>query len=151
MSFLDLSDVKEDKKNEDKEWAPIPKGNYDLRCNEVEIAETKKKREGDAKKGRYIKAQFKVNVGEHENRVIYHYFNFENDNETAERIGKQQIKEFLEASGYPTPENLESVDDLVGQVCTCAVDVQEGDEFYGPSNRIKKFLGKSKDEDDLGF
>lgn len=148
MSFLNLSGIETKTSNDDdKKWEPLPKGKYDLRCNEVEIGETKKKKSGEANKGRYIKAQFKVNVGEHENRVLYHYFNYENDNKQAEDIGKKQIKEFLEASNYPTPEDLENLQDMVGQVCTCVVDVEPGTGQYGPSNKIKKFLKEEKKED----
>jgi hypothetical protein len=138
MSFVSLKDVKVD-----DEFAPIPAGKYTLRCNEAEVKDTK------AGTGRYIKCQFKTE----ENRVVWHLFNIENPNPKAVEIGLGQLKRFLKGAGYHDPEELGSLNDLIGLKAECTVKIDKSEQ-YGDKNVISGFSVKKKqsaEKDDVPF
>ena len=97
------------------DYSPIPKGEYKLQALEAEEKETSKKN------GSYIKVKFEVVDGPHMSRLIWQNFNIVNPNETAQRIGRQQLVAWATACGKP-------------------VDIDKGTGGYSDSNTIKGFL-----------
>ena len=124
MNF-DLSNVKSNTGN------VLPSGKYETYLVEASLKDTKTG-------GKMIAAQFKIPSGEFANRVIFHNFNVENANQKATEIGLGQLKSLLECSGYATPDNLISVEDLVG--LRVGVKTRVGkDTGYGEKAEISYF------------
>jgi len=141
MSFVNLKDVKEDSGG-----SLIPAGKYLLRCNKAEVKPTKA---GD---GRYIKCEFRVHEGEFENRVVFHIFNIENPSSMAQQIGLGQLKSFLINANYHDPDNLASLNDLLGLKSLASVKITTNEE-YGNKNEISSFNKKEDNpvQKNLGF
>ena len=91
--------------NEGKEFAkgdfqPLPEGEYLVRMNRFEDVTT-------SKGGKAAKTSFQVikRVGGDaeekgvKNRLVFHYFNYENSNPKAEEIGKEQLDKYLKSVG----------------------------------------------------
>lgn len=136
MSFLNLKDVTAD---QGMSFDPIPKGKYLLRCVEAKLRDTK---DGE---GKYINCQFKVDEGEMANRRVFHIFNIANPSSEAERIGKAQLKAFLIGAAYFDPDDLKSLDDLIGLKCNCIVGLEKSSQ-YGDKNKITSFNVKKEEE-----
>ena len=73
--------------------APVPAGEYSLRCEKAELKDTKKPG------GQYISAQFKIVSEEQNGRFIFANFNVKNEVAQAVEIGHSELKSFLENSG----------------------------------------------------
>jgi len=78
---------------------PLPEGDYEVVASEAVKEKTK---DGQ---GWFWKLVFKVINGDYEGREIVHRFNICNKSEAAERIGRSQMKRFLECIGNLRPEN----------------------------------------------
>ena len=117
-------------------YDPIPDGEYTLECLEAEEKET-------AAGGEMIKAKFKVVGGEYDNRFIWQNFNTVNKNETAQKIGRQQLVAWAAACGKPDADD---TDKLIGKKFQAAVDTQKGTGGYKDSNRIKAFLFSAEEK-----
>lgn len=125
MSFLDLSDVKEPKE--------LEPGEYEVLSESVELKDTK------AGNGQYLNFKFKVEMNDGFNHYIYEMFNIRNQNDTAQQIGRRQLKEFLKAAKYPTPDNVSDINDLMGLKAK-AVIAYKHDSFAGKMRPyIKRF------------
>jgi hypothetical protein len=111
-------------------YDPIPDGEYTLECLEAEEKET-------ASGGEMIKAKFRVVGGEFDNRFIWQNFNTVNKNETAQKIGRQQLVAWSIACGKP---DCDDTDKLIGKKFQASVDTQKGTGGYKDSNRIRAFL-----------
>ena len=139
MSFLDLSNVDISDKRDSSDFELLPEGKYLLRCSKAEVCDTK------AGTGRYIKCQLKVETGDHENRVVFHTFNFDNPSAKAQEIGLAQLKKFLTFGGYFDPQNLKEVGHLDGLTSMAMVKIRK-DEKWGDKNVISYFFEEKKEE-----
>lgn len=133
MSFLDLSNVKDEKK-----FDVLPAGNYLFKCQSVEIKETK------AGTGKYIKAKLREQKS---GTTLFHNFNIENPNAKAVEIGLSQLKSFLKGANYSTPEDLKELEDLIGLKCWAKTKVRSSHE-YGDSAEISYFKTKPEEDTD---
>jgi hypothetical protein len=82
------------------DFTPLQDGEYLIRMNRVEDVTT-------SKGGRAVKSSFQVvkRVGGDaeekgvKNRLVWHYFNYENPNPKAQEIGNEQLDKYLQAVG----------------------------------------------------
>ncbi len=102
----------------------IPAGWQTFTISEAEIKETK------ARNGQYIKLRLDVLGGEYDGRVIFENVNVRNQNEVAERIGRQQLGEIMRATGIAS---LNDTDQLIGGTLMAKLAVKK-DEDYGDEN-----------------
>lgn len=113
-------------------FEPVPEGEYEMMCEEAEDKETKSG-------GTMIKAKFRILGPTHANRVIFTNFNIVNKSEKAQEIGRRQISTWARAVGLP---NASDTDQLLNRPFIGVVDIEPGDEKYGPQNRIQGFKPK---------
>ncbi len=86
---------------EDAGFEPLPKGAYRVM---VGGSQMKTNKNG---KGRHVAVELNVIDGQYRKRKLWHRFNVENANETAQRIGRGQMKSFLTAIGVTSALDLE--------------------------------------------
>ena len=116
--------------DEVKGFEALPAGNYLATVYEAEVKDTK------AGTGTYIKVQFKVVEGEHENRRFFTNYNITNPNDEAQRIGRGQLKNMMACAGV-TDFKLEDVNTLVGLVSVVKLAVKNDD--YGEGNEVRGY------------
>lgn len=95
-----------DEFKDDGDYAPLPKGDYEVTVIESSVSPTKA---GD---GTYAKLVLQVVDGERAGRRIYHYCNISNPNQSAEDIGKRSLAQVCRAVGNPTPSSTEDLHDI---------------------------------------
>lgn len=74
----------------------LPAGKYVSSVTNVEIKTT------SAGTGKYLKVEFTIAEGDKKNSKVWHNFNFENPNEVAVKIGKEQLVSLCGAVGVTT-------------------------------------------------
>ena len=116
--------------NEGPSYELLPEGEYTLKCLDAEDKETKSG-------GEMIAGKFEVVGGKHNGRWIWHNFNTVNSNETAQRIGRQQLVAWATACGKPEADN---TDKLLDKKFNAIIGIQKGSGGYKDSNTIKQFL-----------
>ena len=133
MARFDFSVAEYDDFESSGSFEPIPEGEYEMMCEEAEEKTTKSG-------GTMIKAKFRVLGPTHSNRVVYVNFNVVNRSEKAQEIGRRQVSTWARAVGLP---NATDTDQLLNRPFIGVVDIEEGDDKYGPQNRIQGFKAKS--------
>lgn len=108
----------------------IPEGEYTLLALDAEEKETKAG-------GEMIVAKYQIVGGKADGRWIWHNFNTVNANETAQRIGRQQLVAWATACGKP---DCDDTDKLLNKRFNAIIGVQKGTGGYKDSNTIKQFL-----------
>ena len=106
----------------------IPAGDYNIVLTAAEIRET------NAKDGHYLALDYVIQGGEHEGRHIYDNLNLWNKNEKAKKIAWEDMSALCHACGVL---QVGTADQLFGILISATIGVEQGDEKYGPSNRIK--------------
>lgn len=119
--------------DEVKGFEALPAGNYLATVYEAEVKETK------AGTGTYIKVQFKIVDGEHENRRFFTNYNITNPNDEAQRIGRGQLKNMMSCAGV-TDFKLEDVQNLIGM--TMVVKLAFKTDNYGDGNEVRGYEPK---------
>lgn len=76
-----------------------PTGEYIVMITGSELKATKAKTAGTAQKGSYFQFNYKIGAGEHVNGTLIDRVNWENDNSTAEEIGKAQLSAICRVTG----------------------------------------------------
>jgi len=125
---FDLNDYTAEQRNYD----PLPKGDYMLTCTEAEEKTTKSG-------GTMIAATFEVVSGKYAGRKIWNNYNIHNSSEVAQKIGREQVSAWAKAVGKP---NATSFDDLIEKPFTAAVDIEKGRDGYADKNRIVGYILK---------
>lgn len=92
--------------NAPKVYNAVPAGEYQV---ELEAFEDRKTRSGRA-----VVGTFKVTSGEHEGRKFWHYFNYINNSDFAQKIGREQLDKVLVALGGEGFEALNGNTGLIG-------------------------------------
>ena len=128
---FDPSEVEASTYSSDQSYEIMPDGEYKLAGVDAEEKQTQKKN------GTYINAKFEVVDGPHTGRFIWQNFNIVNPNETAQRIGRQELVAWATACGKATADD---TDKLLGKIFSAKVGVEKGTGGYADSNRIKAFL-----------
>lgn len=119
-------------------FPPVPEDIYTIAAVEAEKVPTKR---GD---GEMIKVKFEITQGAFTGRKVWHYFNLNNPNKEAERIGREQILSWTAACGRPASGD---TDEVISTECQAKIVIVEGRGDFGPSNKIRYFVdrpGKSK-------
>ena len=116
--------------SEDRNYDPLPKGDYMLSCTEAVEKTTKSG-------GTMIAATFEVLGGKYSGRKIWSNFNIHNSSEIAQKIGREQVAAWAKAVGKP---NATSFDELIEKPCKAAVGIEKGTGGYSDKNRIEGFI-----------
>lgn len=116
--------------SEDRNYNPIPKGDYALKCIDAELKATKSG-------GEMIAATFEIVGGEFNGRKVWNNFNIHNNSETAQRIGREQVAAWAKAAGKP---NAASFDELFDRKFMAQIDIEKGTGGYADKNRIVGYL-----------
>ena len=120
-----------------------PEGQFLAMCVEAEIKETKKKQNGEADKGLILECKFQIVDGEEKGTNLFDRFNIENDNPTAERIGKGQLKKLVKALGL---ESITNSDEMLEIPLVIHVREQKNTDF--PGSEIWKYEPESEWEEE---
>jgi len=113
-----------------KDYSPLPKGEYTIKCVEADLKETKSG-------GQMIAAKFEVVKGDYVGRFIWSNYNIHNNSEKAQQIGREQLSAWAKASGKP---NASSVDELLEKPFKCSLDIEAGTNGYADKNRIVGYV-----------
>lgn len=125
---FDLNDYSAEQRNYD----PLPKGDYLITCTEAEEKTTKSG-------GTMIAATFEVVSGKYTGRKVWNNFNIHNNSEVAQKIGREQVAAWAKAAGKP---NATSFDDLIEKPFTAVIGIEKGRDGYADKNRIEGFIIK---------
>lgn len=122
---FDPNEVPEDDRNFD----PLPAGDYDLQVIESEIKETK---DGS---GEYLKLTMEVISGPHTNRRLWDNLNIRNPNADAQRIAQRALADLCLATGVSQLRDSEELHfkPFVGRVSIR----QDKSGQYGPQNSVR--------------
>lgn len=121
-----------DTEYEERNFDPLPKGEYTLRALEADLKDT------SSGEGKYIAAVFEVvKPSEYQGRKVFNNFNIFNPSEKAERIGREQVAGWARACGRP---NAKDSDELLERPFSCRLDIEKGTGGYSDKNRIAAFL-----------
>ena len=120
-------------KVDDNAFPVVPEGTY--RCL-VENAEIKTTKSGT---GRYVQVNLSVLDQPHKGAKVMAFLNFENQNQTAQNIGRAQLKKFLASFGVTQALDLDQIGFLAkNKVTNVEVEVEDGPK--GPQNRVAAFV-----------
>lgn len=108
---------------------PLPAGNYLAEVFECEVKETK------AGTGEYLQITWEIVDGPYKGRKIWDRLNIVNQNETAQRIGRERLNKLANIVGKP---HLKDTDELYQCSATLRLVVRE-DPQYGASNDVKDY------------
>lgn len=103
---------------------------------QIKEAEVKATKNGN---GQYIKLRMDVITGDYEGRVLFENINVRNQNEVAERIGRQQLGEIMRACGVAS---LSNTDQLIGGTLMAKLAVKKDDQYgdeEGNVNVVKAY------------
>ena len=128
---FDPTEVEASTYSSDQSYEIMPDGEYKLAGVDAEEKQTQKTN------GSYLNAKFEVVDGPHAGRFIWQNFNIVNPNETAQRIGRQELVAWATACGKATADD---TDKLLGKIFSAKIGVEKGTGGYADSNRIKAFL-----------
>ena len=118
----------------------LPPGPY---MTQVTNAEVKTTRAGD---GRYINVELEVTEPKsYAGRKVWDIFNIQNPSEDATKIGKANLKGFMQAAGHKNPNTLRDVNELVGLRVVATLIVKK-DPNWGEGNQVKKYDPATTDE-----
>lgn len=122
---FDPNEVPEDDRNFD----PIPAGDYDMQCIESEIKDTK---DGT---GQMLVLTHEIISGPHANRRIWDRLNIRNQNADAQRIAQRALADLCLAVGLGAIRDSEELHfkPFVGRV---AIRVDKSGQ-YGPQNTVR--------------
>ena len=118
---------------ENRDYSPIPKGDYELKCTDAEVKSTKSG-------GEMIAATFEVTKGNYAGRKVWNNFNIHNSSETAQRIGREQVSAWARAAGKP---NATSFDELLERRFMALIDIEKGKDGYADKNKIVGYMNES--------
>lgn len=110
-----------------RSFDPVPEGVYDAVIKGAEIKTTK------AGNGKYLAVRYDIANGDHRGRVVFANLTLRNPNIEAERIGRQQLGEMLQAIGQA---EVDDSDELIGAELKIKVTIKQSEQ-YGASNEVK--------------
>ena len=110
-------------------FEPLPNGDYIAMISEAELKNTK------AGTGQYIKFVWTVMDGEYSGRKIWSNHNIVNPNQTAQKIGREEISAIAHAIGRP---DVNDTDHMLNIPCSLTVSIKQ-ETGRDPSNVIKKW------------
>ena len=115
----------------DNGFEPLPAGDYRFVITESDVCRNKKDT------GNYLKVVLTCVEEPYAGRKVFDYLNFEHDNEKVAQIGQRQLAELCQACGMLQLEDTEELHDIE---IIARLKVEEGNEQWGPSNKVKKYI-----------
>lgn len=116
----------------DDDFIALPAGDYPVSVTEAELKDTK------SGTGQYIKMKLYVTDGEKSGRVLFSNLNIRNQNEIAEKIGKQQMGHVMRALGLKT---LSDTDQLIGGNMIVKVKVKKDEQYGDAEGNVNEVVG----------
>ena len=123
-------DLKDYESSGTRDYSPIPKGEYTIKCTEAESKDTKSG-------GEMIVATFEVVGGQFNGRKIWNNFNINNSSEKAQKIGREQVASWARTCGKP---NATSFDELLERKFIASIDIEKGKDGYADKNRVVGYI-----------
>lgn len=122
---IDFSEVKST-----GNFEPVPIGTYLVISDDAELKTTKN---GE---GNYISIKYKIIDGDQEGRFLFSNYNIINKNPEAQKIGQQQLKNFMDAAGLKQAK-FKSPTEFVGYKAVAVV--KHKTDSYGTKAIISYF------------
>lgn len=119
------------------EYDLLPDGWYSASIKEVDLRTTK------AGNGNYLNVRYDIMGPTHAGRVVFGMITVRNPNQTAERIGREQLSSLAAAIGMK--EMPHDTDELVGGTLMINVKTRKSEQ-YGDSNEVKDFKSSKSGE-----
>lgn len=119
-----------------------PEGDYVLVATKTEI-----KKSANNPNNEYIAVSFKIAKGPYKGMMIFNNFNFWNDNESAQNIGRMQWKNLVLAI-FGQDLKMSDTDEILNKPFAAELSIKEDD--YGKKNIIKKYLVNDDEPDENG-
>ena len=113
------------------DFEPLPAGDYNMMIIETDISENKKGT------GSYLKVVLHCLDEEYAGRRVYEYINFVHQNEKVQTIGERQLAELCNACGVLELSDTQELHDIP---LKARLKIEAGNEQFGPSNKVKKFM-----------
>lgn len=133
MSYFDEPfNVNDMPVQEDRDFQPLPEGEYMVEIKTAEIKETK------AGTGQYINLRMDVIEGKYIKRVLFSMLNIKSHSDVAEKIGRAQLGEIMRCNNIAT---LQDTDQLIG--ATMMANVAIGEYKGQPKNEVKGYRSAS--------
>ncbi len=128
-----MSDIFDPSAVDENTFPVAPPGTYRALVEHAEIKPTK------AGTGRYVQVNMSLVDHPHKGIRVMAFLNFENQNQTAQNIGRAQLKKFLASFGAVTAIDLKNIGMLAkNKVISVVLDIEDGQR--GPQNRVEEFL-----------
>ena len=126
--------------NARKEYLPIPEGEYSVTLDRVSDVTASK-----SGKGEYVNVTFKVNEGDHQNRLIFDRFMLKHENPNVTKIGNDRLNKFIQAAGraggYADLDyDITQLNDLIGSNIIARVKIEPGTNGYKDKNKVSSFV-----------
>lgn len=112
---------------------PMPAGDYELHCIEANLKANSKG------SGELLELTFEVLSGEYANRKVWERLNIVHENQTAQKIGQENLSALCRAMGIV---QVNETDDLLWKPFYAALKVAtytKGDGSQGEKNEVKKY------------
>lgn len=129
MNMFNVSGIKGSEKKSNTDFAPLPKGAYNVSLYDCALKESKSG-------GEYINMQFRVIDGQFEGRVIFDMITTKNASAKAVEIGMQRLKDFANATGLPDQFDL---GDMHGKKLNVYVKIEQSEQ-YGDKNKVTSYM-----------
>ena len=113
------------------DFEPLPVGDYNMMVIESEISPNKKGT------GSYLKIVLHCLDDEYQGRRVYEYINIDHPNEKVVAIAERQLAELCNAVGVLELEDTQELHEIP---FVARLKVEAGNEQFGPSNKVKKFM-----------
>ena len=113
----------------ESEFTPLPAGIYNAQVIDSDLKPTKNGT------GHYLQLTWKVLDGQYAGRLAFDRLNIHNANETATKIGQQQLSALCHAAGVL---QVQDSSQLHNRPCRIKVVIRK-DDHYGDSNEIKGY------------
>lgn len=109
---------------------PIPEGWYTATATSAEIKRAK------AGSGQYLNIKWAITGPTHESRSVFGRITLRNENTTAVEIGRQHLRELMDAAGLTS---LTNTDQLIGVSISIKVSVSPARGEFEASNDVKGY------------
>ena len=128
---ININDLPE---SEGGSFDPLPAGWYSVTINKVELKPTKA---GD---GSYLSIQYGVTGPSHQGRVVFGNLTMRNANETAQKIGHEQLRALMAATGLKA---VEDTDQFLGKSLEIKLKIRPARGEWEASNDVSAFRASS--------
>ena len=112
----------------------LPAGEYDVAIADVSRKQTKDNT------GAYLKLDFQILNGEHQNKHLFENLNMWNANATAVKIAKANLSAICRAVGILTPKDSS---EFIGKTLRVKIRIKKGNDEFGDQNRITKYMPRT--------